>query len=227
MNTSTPIAKCYLANNNDDQNVCQVYTDYIIIVHKGKSMLFDRMEIVDINVKHKKLLFPIIFGGIVGTFFMIAAFNFSINIWLSLGLSFLGIIGFLYGWYGKSTFSIITPVKEYDYFLNTIYAPLITFTQFIKAYIIANKEATIHFYLPFTKDQWKLQEMGDTLLFDNKTYLYTLKELELNNITSFLKIDVSKVEIPILIDSNNSNSTIAPYIVDRINKSALELINLN
>ncbi|MDH5368198.1 MAG: hypothetical protein OEW67_14520 [Cyclobacteriaceae bacterium] len=223
---NSPIAICYLGQIDDEKNVCHLYEDYLLVIHKGKKNSFRRETLQGVNVKHKKLLFPLISGGIIGTFFLITAFNFSINIWISLTFSCLGFISLYFGWYGTSTFSITTSVKEYDFFLHQISKPVIAFSQFINEYIITNNNDGIFFYLPFSPEEWKNATNTNEIKIYKKTYLYNYQQIKTNNIISYLKIDISKINNPILIDTEHGSLTLAPYLLFPINKTAVEWINI-
>ena len=225
--SSKPLAICYLHAINDNKNVCYLYTDHLTITRKGKTQHYDRESIVEINTKHKKLLFPLVVGGIMATFFLISAFNFSINIWVSLSLSCIGFISFYLGWQGTSTLSIKTHVKEYDFFLHQITKPLYYFVQFIKEYIINNRSVEIYFYLPYSVENWNLAVEKGELSLHQKTYLYSSDQIKLHNIKSFLKIDADKLKSQIMIDTEHNSLSIAPYLENSINIAALELINLS
>ncbi|MDH5476575.1 MAG: hypothetical protein OEX22_12835 [Cyclobacteriaceae bacterium] len=227
-NTSTtPIALCYLGQMNDEKNVCHLYSDHLSIIYKGKRHYFNRNSLREVRINHKKLLFPLISGGIIGTFFLISAFNFSINIWISLTLSCLGFISFYLGWNGTSTFSVTDSVKEYDFFLYQISKPLTAFSQFINEYIISrNPEESIYFYLPFSVEEWGKSTHQSEIKISKKTYLYTRQQIDMHNIRSYLKIDTSKTNNPIHIDTEQSNLAMAPFLNDSINKTAVEWINL-
>lgn len=222
-----PIAICYLNVVNDDKNVCHLYTDQLSIIQKGKRNNFNRETILDINTKHKKLLFPIIAGGITSTFFLIAAFNFSINIWISLSLSCLGFISFYLGWQGTSTLSVKTSVKEYDFFLFQISKPLSYFIKFIKEYILQNDSDEFYFYLPYTNEDWGSALEKGKLTINQKTYLYSYQQINMHCIKSFLRIDAKKLNSQIMIDTEHNSLTIAPYLDNSINLSAIEMINLS
>lgn len=223
---SSPIALCYLDRINDEKNVCHLYGDYLLVIHKGKRHLFNRDTLLDVNVKHKKLLFPLISGGIIGTFFLISAFNFSINIWISLTFTCLGFIALYFGWYGTTTFSVTTSIKEYDFYLHQVSKPVLAFSQFIKEYIITSNTDGIYFYLPFSPEEWGNAMNAHEIMIDKKTYLYNSQQIKMHDIRSYLKIDTAKINNPILIDTEHSSLAMAPYILFAINKTAVEWINI-
>lgn len=155
MNQSPQVlAICGIAQADDEQNKCTLTSERLYVVRKGKHYSFELDEITQVAFKQKKLLFPLILGGVVGSLFLIAGFNFLINIWLALIIGLAGMLLFYYGWVGSQTLVIHTKVKEFDIFIDQITSPLKAFVAMVNEYFILGKSKTLQYYIVMSEAEW-------------------------------------------------------------------------
>lgn len=217
------VAYCHIKSQDDNRNVCVLTTNALEVSTRGIKKTYLLSNIANIAIKQKKMLFPIIAGGIVGSLFFIASFNFVINLWLSLSLSGLGFVLFYYGWQGSPTISIKTKVKEYDHFINTVSQALHLFIEFINYEIIPSSNSELCFYIKLDNEDWVRQQQSEEIEVKGKKYLQTQSQLSINGNEVILKIVISRLIPKIAIEIHEGQ--LHPYVTGNINLDALELIN--
>ena len=217
------IAYCPIKSDNDSNNVCYLTDDSFIIIINGKSNSYLLSNILSLSFKQKKMLFPIVVGGIIGSFFLIALFNFNINIWIALSLVVIGYGMLYYGFQGSPTITITTSVKEYDHFLQSVKKPLRLFINFISNEVITTNSSELVFFLPLDQSLWEQYVLNGIVKINDKTYLQSKSQITLKPNQVLLKITVSKLNIRVSVDILNEE--IHPFITNNINLEAVELVN--
>lgn len=98
--------KCYLRKKGDDQHCLYLTCRKLIIQFKGRQQVFDLHQIKGIRVVPKKLIVPLVAGGI-GTCFSMLAMSMG---WYHYYLNLFSIFGFFalmyLGWIGKEALEI-------------------------------------------------------------------------------------------------------------------------
>jgi len=220
---SNIIAICYIATNGDERNKCSISNDHLFVKRKGKSYAFELEQITQIAFKQKRLLLPLIVGGVFGSLFLIAGFNFLLNIWIALILGLAGLLLFYYGWVGSAAISVQTKVKEYDIFINDVTPPLKAFVELLNQYYILGKSKNISYYLSLNyEEHQKAKATGflNTIVSGMRIYNHPN---ELDHEIQF-SIDPVKVSNSIRYELDEASGKVVPYIVGEIDLS--ELINI-
>lgn len=216
MNQSPHIlAICSIDKVDDDQNKCALTRDHLYITRKGKQHVFELDQVTQIVFKQKKLLLPIVFGGIVGSLFLIAGFNFLINIWLALIIGLAGILLFYYGWVGRQALVLYTKVKEYDIFIDQVTSPLEAFISMINKYFILGKSKTIKYYLILTEEAWQEASLQQYITPPAKGLRLSTDPYVSGNGLVF-SIDPTEISNPINYHLEESSQTIVPFIFEQI-----------
>ncbi len=94
------LQKCYLKKQGDEQNKIEITHAHLIITLKGNINQYHYDQISSINVTPKKLIIPLILGGIGASLSMLALsigwYNYQINlmcVFIFFGWSYYGFIG--------------------------------------------------------------------------------------------------------------------------------------
>lgn len=217
------VAYCPIKAQKDYDNVCVLTSEALIITKRGSFKTYLLSNVNEIAIKHKKMLFPIVVGGIIGTLFFVALFNFVFSFWLSLSISGLGFALFYYGIQGSATISIKTRMKEYDHFIGSANQPLQLFVQFLSKEVISTNSPDLCFYLPLTRNEWNNQKDSGQIIIHDKTILLTSSQVKSDFTDVLLKIIVKKLNAKISIEIKDG--TIHPVISENINLDAVELAN--
>ena len=154
MNTSgQPLAKCYLKNEGDENNVCHLFEDHLQVIFKGRMNSFFINWINDVSLKHRIFLGPIILGGIVTSLSGVGLFTYYMNPWLLIFTVFAGLFSIYYGYTGGISLMVVTPIKEYDFFVFESTENLKAFVTYLQQHI---KGVEVQFY--FKIDESALDE---------------------------------------------------------------------
>jgi len=209
------LAICGIAQADDEQNKCTLTSERLYVVRKGKHYSFELDEITQVGFKQKKLLFPLILGGVVGSLFLIAGFNFLINIWLALIVGLAGMLLFYYGWVGSQTLVIHTKVKECDIFIDQITSPLKAFVGLVNEYFILGKSKTLQYYIIMSESEWtEASSLGYVDEQPTGRRLHTA-DRKPENLLVFL-LDPTEVPNQINYLMEESSNEVLPYIFGRI-----------
>ncbi|AFM02998.1 hypothetical protein Fleli_0524 [Bernardetia litoralis DSM 6794] len=78
----------------------------LIYKRERKQKQFILSQIAKIELHYKRLMFPLLLGGIGGTFSIVASFKGSLNSWIGMGLGAVGLLLFYYGIKGRHQLEI-------------------------------------------------------------------------------------------------------------------------
>ncbi|WP_375560448.1 hypothetical protein ACE193_22585 [Bernardetia sp. OM2101] len=79
-----------------------ILTDKTLIYKRErKQKRFILSQIAKIELHYKRLMFPLLLGGIGGAFSMVASLKGSLNLWIGMGLGAVGLLLFYYGIKGR------------------------------------------------------------------------------------------------------------------------------
>jgi hypothetical protein len=79
-----------------------ILTDKTLIYKRErKQKRFILSQVAKIELHYKRLMFPLLLGGIGGAFSMVASLKGSLNLWIGMGLGAVGLLLFYYGIKGR------------------------------------------------------------------------------------------------------------------------------
>jgi hypothetical protein len=184
---SKTIAFVYLLSNGDDKNKVLVSNDLMLIIRKGGRKAIQLKEISGLRTENKKLLFPLILGGIITPF---AFLSYFVNIflpWFHLISVLLGMLLFYIGWAGRLSMTVVYKNgEELHYYLPAISKNLFAFIEYINSFLSGNKKHKESQYLFFI-----IQKEHLNYIFNVETpspesifpiYGYTYDQIKLQNI---------------------------------------------
>ena len=95
------LLRCYLAKTGDKSNQLLLFSSRLIVFFKSKKTEFEYPQILSIVVGHKKLIIPLVLGGIGTSFSMLALsvgwYHYQLNLF-----AIFAFFGFMYyGFLGK------------------------------------------------------------------------------------------------------------------------------
>ncbi len=218
------IAICSISKADDEQNKCALTHDHLYITRKSKQYGFELDQITQTSFKQKKLLLPLVLGGVVGSLFLIAGFNFLVNIWVAMIVGLAGMLLFYYGWVGSHAIVIHTKIKEYDIFIDQVTTPLEAFFAMVNEYFILGKNKHLQYYLPLTKDAWqKASEIGHVAAPASGLRLYT----DSNIVSQEMVFTINPTEAPnqISYQVEQSSNALVPYIFGQVDVKHIHLLN--
>lgn len=143
----------YLLSDGDNKNKAIISDDQLLVIRKNQRQLFQFKSILSLKSETKKLLFPLILGGIITPFAFLSYFaNFFLP-WIHIVAILGGMFLFYNGWLGKSSFTIVfRNGDELNYYLPTISKNLQAFIHFVSTLLVDTSEAGLRNLLFFEVD---------------------------------------------------------------------------
>lgn len=109
-------ALVYLLTVDDDKNQAMISDDKLLVIRKGHKQSWDLNYISVLKTENKKLLFPLILGGIITPFAFLSYFVNLFHPWIHLLSIMSGIFLFYFGWMGKSALTIVFKNNDESHF---------------------------------------------------------------------------------------------------------------
>jgi hypothetical protein len=124
----------YLLSEGDNKNKVLISDDQLLVIHKNQKQILALKDISKLESAHKKMLLPLILGGIITPFAFLSYFVNLFHPWIHLFSILAGMFLFYYGWMGKSAFTIVFKKgDELIYYLPSISKNLDAFMDFANA----------------------------------------------------------------------------------------------
>jgi len=233
-------AFCYLGKSDDAQNKILLGDHELIIIQKGKSHQFELNLIKEINFNDRKLLLPLVAGGILAPLSFIGIIENSLDPWLLLIIFFVGLISFYYGWRGITTITIDIFFNEQDFPLHQISQNLRVFVDFINSLLPANKDLkkkeSMIYHLALKKSWKKQLKEGyykpDSLHKQGFIHASSWKQIRATynrhfsrpNQLLIIVIDPLKVNSEIKYEISSEGDQLYPHIFGPLNQNAISKI---
>lgn len=112
-------------------------SERLIVVYKGKPYSFERQHIRDLYFSWRRLLLPLVAGGISAPLSLLAIFMNLYNLWPLMFIFFLGLALFYLGLQQHPVLTIKDTVKEHDFFLREKTPNLREFLSFARQVIFS------------------------------------------------------------------------------------------
>ena len=100
---------------------------------------FERKSIKKLEIRHRILWLPLVLGGILTPFAVVALIKTTGAFWLLFILALVGLVLFYYGSSGSDSFTVTTPVKDYDYFIDRNKPHLKAFIHFVEGQLMQSE----------------------------------------------------------------------------------------
>lgn len=124
----------YLLSEGNNKNKVLISDDKLLIIHKNQRQNLALKDLSSLKSEHKKMLLPLILGGIITPFAFLSYFVNLFHPWIHLFSIMSGMFLFYYGWVGKSAFTIVFKNgDELIYYLPSVSKNLKAFMDFVNA----------------------------------------------------------------------------------------------
>jgi hypothetical protein len=161
-NAERNIAVCYLFSEGDHANRCVLTSSTLIITYRNRDHIFPRETLTGIEIERKKLLLPLLSGGIIVPLSFLGLMNFLIAPALSIFGILAGILLFYTGWYGNEVL-IVNATNQYVQFpFRYGTGGVREFVSYTKKVIWKGSNPELCFYIVLSK-----QEQGKESLAEN------------------------------------------------------------
>lgn len=225
------IAKCYIKKEDDDANMLYFDTRMLVMRFGGVSHRFSLSSKIALAITHKKLIVPILFGGLVGCFTLISIWQ-NLFLPILILLLFLAAMGaFYYGWMGNF-------FLEITQFKTTINFPITKNSQNLQQFIdfFHHYQSDMQLkplYHVATKSQWEMQQHNSFYThpsLETDGFIHAATDKQLSYILShffspqqevvILEIDTLRLGSPIKYEGK-TEAHIYPHIYGKISYDAI------
>lgn len=206
----------YLLSEGDDGNKSMISDDHIRIIRSGKKNQFSLNSINSIIIESKKMLFPLIVGGIVTPFAFLSYFVNLFHPWLHLVSSLGGMLLLYIGWTGKSALTVNFKNGETTHiYLPSVSKNLQAFIDFSNDLLNTNKYSDARSLLFFRIDHKTIYPLF------GYTYGQFNSEKDKLKIEDITAIDPQKVGVEIKFEYDHSVNQMRPILTGPVSKAAI------
>ena len=219
-------AFCYLYKQGDERNKCTLTETILIITNKGIEDTYLLKDLNHAEFYEKKLLLPLIAGGIIASFGLTAYLSGYFNPWLTMSVSIAGIYSFYYGWSGTWTLTLDTSLGNKDYYLRGVSLNLKAFINYLNYLLMEEtggfNQYTKFYYLCKYLD-WQQVSLSQLPLNRQKAEIklltydqMLLMKAKLTEEEILLMIDPDKLNGEIRFQIDKASGYLFPYINEEI-----------
>ena len=226
-------AFCYLYKQGDERNKCALTVTNLIITHKGTETNYLLKDLNHVKFHEKKLLLPLIVGGIIASLGLTANLSGYYNPWLTMSVSIAGIYLFYYGWSDTWTLTLDTSLGNKDYYLRGVSLNLKAFVSYLNYLLLEEtdgfNEYSKFYYLSKYVD-WEhissLQLSLNPQKVEIKLLTYDqmlMMNAKLTEEEILLMIDPDKINGEIRFQIDKASGYLFPYINEEIPFEAISV----
>ncbi len=227
-------AICFLYKEDDQQNRCLLGENSLNVIYRSRNYFFDLSNIKNISFETRKLMFPLILGGVSSAFIIISILKNLFNPWISLTMLVASLAISYFGWSGTNVLTIKEKGHQNDFMLKHVSINMKAFIRYVNKTLSIRKgllkKSAMLIYHVTTRENWEeaikkgvynhasLQTDGfihasdkDDLLITAELYFKELDDLVL------LAIDPEKVTSPIKYELVDERNSLFPHIFGPVN----------
>lgn len=156
--TDSPVAVCFLKKENDRHNQCLLTEKSLVITRKGKTASFLLPEVTCLSLNSRKMMLPLIAGGIFAPLSILAIDKNLFEPWAILTWLILNLFLFYFGWMGYSVLTVEHNGIHQDFPVKYPGENLKAFIKFVNEYLrMSGKEAQVSpVYHILSADVWEI-----------------------------------------------------------------------
>jgi hypothetical protein len=209
-NTETPriIATCYLQQHGNEQNKLLLSAEHLQLRHQGRLRVFVLDHLRRLSFNHRKLMLPLVLGGITGSLSLVAIFKTQYNPWLMLSLMVGGLLAAYIGYQGSWVLTVEEDKNHTDYYLSSISANLRAFVAYANTFTSRQPKGVL--YLPLSSEEWRDAREQVFIEVQSSRRLYYLQEINLLPAKSAVIIPVNSLNQSVLLSWENNEEAQMP-----------------
>lgn len=169
------IATCYLYETANEQNKLLLSPEHLQVRYRGslRAFLLDHLRRLSFN--HRKLMLPLVLGGIAASLSLVAIFKTQYNPWLMLSIMLAGCLAAYRGYQGNWVLTIEEDKNYTDYYLPSVSANLRAFVAYANTFTGRQPKGVL--YLPMSSSEWSAAQQQGVLKVERPRRLYYAQEI--------------------------------------------------
>lgn len=237
-----PIAICYLRRNQDENNACLLYEKHLTVIRKGKVTTFEVAEIQQLAVDHRKMMLPLIAGGVFSSLSVIAMAQNLFNPWIILTWFMINLLLLYLGWIGHPVLTVQQKAFHTDFPLKNKGKNLKEFINFSNDYLRnlrlnIPKVSPVYHILP--RKEWEIVKTTQTyeplslkkegyIHFSTKEQIPQVRERYFQNQKDLviLQIDPLKLKAELKYELVYEQENLYPHLYGPLNLEAIVDVQL-
>lgn len=214
------MARVFL-NRDDDHRNCIYLTDEVLIVRiKNRNNEYALEHIQRLNWEQKKLIVPIVVGGLMSSFSTIAYMNDFLHPLLLLSLFIGGIFLTYFGLEGLNALTVILVKSQEHYFVKKT-EHVMEFVRFFNSFL--RNKSSFSYYTTIGTNLWGHVQSSGKLLVKEKLALETKKPVS-HPERVILRLD--HINFPNLIYYlKNDQGQLKPYVIKDVPLEAVTRVD--
>jgi hypothetical protein len=129
------IAVCYFLEEGNDRYSCKLTDQRLIIRRKNRLNEFPIQGIRSLRINHRKLLIPIVFGGVFTPLIAVGYFEGFFHPVIAVVLIISGVFTFYVGWTGQQVLTVNESQGHSDFTMENPGENLIAFIEYTNQFI--------------------------------------------------------------------------------------------
>lgn len=221
-------AICYLYKEGDEKNKVFLTADKLYVVHKKRTFEFELENIKGFGFNIRKLMAPLITGGIMTSLSLATIFRNVFNPYVVTFTFLAGLLLFYYGWTGQLFFTVTTRIKDYDFSVPGASDNMKAFISFLMTSGLIGKKApgrTATFFVALEKEIWEKYKDGSGIvpLPAEKRRLYTRNQVRDQKYEKivFIEIDPLKTRNGVRYLKDPATGKLLPFLMGDLNREAI------
>lgn len=130
-----PVAVYYFGRESDNNNRCLLTESTLFITRKGRTTQYPVSEIALLSINRRKMMLPLIMGGIFSPLSVIAIVKNLFVPWAILSWFLLNLLLLYFGWQGNSVLTVELHGTHHDFPINSRGNNLYAFVDFVNEYV--------------------------------------------------------------------------------------------
>jgi uncharacterized protein (DUF952 family) len=229
------IAQCYLSEDNDTKNTIHFDERTIVIRSRGAVNRFDLKTPTVLAIEDKKLMLPLIFGGLGACFLLLMLWHNLFDPTPILVMFMASLVGVYFGWQGSTMLIVYQNGNPFSLPLRTKTENLQKFTDFFNDYQKGFQNKLIY-HIAYKPD-WEAQ-VSELSFFaeslNSEGFIHAVEKHQINGVLQrffdeaenliILEINALLLEKPLKYESATNTSELYPHIYGKINKTAVQRV---
>lgn len=202
------IATCYLHETGNEQNKLLLSSEHLQLRYQGRLRAFSLEHLRRLSFNHRKLMLPLVLGGIAASLSLVAIFKTQYNPWLMLSLMLAGCLAAYRGYQGSWVLTVEEDKTHTDYYLSSVTPNLQAFVTYANTFTGRRPKGVL--YLPLSSNEWSLAQTHSFLEINSPRRLYYMSEISLLPPDQSVIIPVNSLHQHVLLTWITEESTRMP-----------------
>jgi hypothetical protein len=216
-------AVVFLYRSGNQKNKIILFENYLLVIYRGNKNAFRLEDLDKLYFTRHKILIPIVVGGIISSFSLIAIFVSYYSPLLVISILITGLLVLYLGYNGEDVLVIDLKVKQEFYPLRKVTDNLNAFVHFTNNFLKAGKNSfRWHIFLPVeTMTKITKEEGYPVQAFTYEQMREQKSKFAQKNDKTFVALDPFQLKSEVRFEKLAGKKELYPMIYGAINQEAI------